>query len=292
MSQRSLISPAVVRLAAELGVDLVQVVGTGEGGRITRKDVLAYVAAPVPRGDVAVGGELAESSRWEDSIATGVPALRYQASPYTITVMEVDLNRVIEARERLRAEFEQQGAELSLTPFFLQAIVAGLKAVPEANRFAEDGQSVQEWIHIGLAAAISDDPIPVIRDADEKSLLDLARAVNALTERAYADKLTPDEMQGATFTLIDRGATASLFATPSIIEPQTGILSVGAIEKRAVVLSQGDSLLPHADDTIAIRPMAYLSFTFDHRLLNIQAADRFLMAVKQFLEGYAVTLEG
>lgn len=295
MSRLGFISPAIGRLAAELGVDLAQVVGTGANGRITRKDVLAWLAAPVPRGDAAsaaAGREFAELSRWEDSIEIGAPALRHQTSPYAITVMEADLGRVIEARGRLRTEFEQQGVELSLTPFFLQAIVAGLKAVPEANRFAADGQLVQERINIGLAAAISDGPIQVIRDADEKSLLGLARAANDLAERVRANKLTSDEVQGATFTLIDHGASGSLFATPIIKDPQTGILSVGATQKRAVILSKGNTLLPDADDTIAIRPMAYLGFTFDHCILDGRAADRFLMAVKRFLEGYAVTLEG
>ncbi len=205
-------------------------------------------------------------------------------------MMEADLGRVIEARERLRTEFERQGLELSLTPFFLQAIVAGLKAVPEANRFTEDGPLAQERIHIGLVmgnGSMSDDLTTVIRDADEKSLLDLARAVNDLAEYVQAKELASDEMQGGLLTLVDHSATGSLFVTPFISRPQAGILSIGAIVKRAVVLSQGDSLLPHADDTIVIRPMAYLSFTFDHRILDGRAADRFLMAVKRFLEGYA-----
>ncbi len=334
------ISPAVGRLAAELGVDLSQVVGTGAGGRITKKDVLAYVAAPAPRRPETPAKE-AEPPPWERpgtgdlfkpteeaGVATPAPSmpsalavpaapaapaapaevesdllplsairraiaqhmvLSKQTSPHVTTVMEADLTRVLQARERLRGEFQRQGVRLTLTPFFLQAIVAGLKAVPEANStFTENGLLLHKRIHIGVAVAIPDGLIvPVIRDADERSLLGLARAVNDLAERARAKKLTPDEVQGGTFTLTNHGTAGSLFATPIINQPQAGILGIGAIQKRPVVLSKGGSLLPDADDVIAIRPMAYLSFTFDHRVLDGQGADGFLLAVKRFLEGYA-----
>lgn len=347
VASRSLgfISPAVGRLAAELGIDLAQVVGTGAGGRITKKDVLAYAAAPVPRGAAAPSvPEAAELPPWErpgtgdlfkptveTSPTTGfqppspsgrpppsgfqLPApslqppgdselvpfttirraiaqhmvLSKHTSPHVTTVMEADLTRVLQAREQLRGEFERQGVRLTLTPFFLQAIVAGLKAVPEANStFTEDGLLVHKRVHIGVAVAIPDGLIvPVIRDADERSLLGLARAVNDLAERARAKKLAPDEVQGGTFTLTNHGTSGSLFATPIINQPQAGILGVGAVQKRVVVLGRGGSFLPGPDDTIAIRPMVYLSFTFDHRILDGQGADGFLMAVKRFLEGYA-----
>ncbi len=335
------ISPAVGRLAAELGIDLSQVVGTGAGGRITKKDVLAYAAAPVPRGaTTAAPPEAAELPPWErpgtgdlfkpteETSVSAVPSvpsapavseippapatpalteseliplsairraiaqhmvLSKHTSPHVTTVMEADLTRVLQARERLRGEFERQGVRLTLTPFFLQAIVAGLKAVPEANStFTENGLLVHKHVHIGVAVAIPDGLIvPVIRHADERSLLGLARAVNDLAERARAKKLAPDEVQGGTFTLTNHGTAGSLFATPIINQPQAGILGVGAVQKRVVVLSRGNSLLPGPDDTIAIRPMVYLSFTFDHRILDGQSADGFLMAVKRFLEGYA-----
>lgn len=330
------ISPAVGRLAAELGVDLAQVVGTGAGGRITKKDVLAYAAAPVPRGAAAPSApEAADLPPWERPgtgdlfkpteemgpiaqippvpLVPSVPAsptltdselipfstvrrtiakhmlLSKQTSPHVTTVMEADMTQVVRARERLKDEFARQGVKLTFTPFLLQAIVAGLVAVPEANSsFSEEGLLIHKRIHIGMAVAIPDGLIvPVIRDADERSLLGLARAVNDLAERARTKQLKPDEVQGGTFTLTNHGTAGSLFATPIIVQPQAGILGVGAIEKRAVVLSKSNSLLPDADDTIAIRPMAYLSFTFDHRILDGQGADGFLLAVKRFLEGYA-----
>ena len=173
-------------------------------------------------------------------------------------------------------------------PFFVQAIVAGLHAVPEANSsFRDDTLLVHRRIHIGMAVALPDGLIvPVIRDADEKSLLGLARAVNDLAERARAGQLAPDDVQGGTFTLTNHGTSGSLLATPIIVQPQAGILGVGAIQKRPVVIGRGGSLLPDAGDAIAIRPMVYLSFTFDHRVLDGAGADRFLAAVKRFLEDF------
>lgn len=342
------ISPAVRRLAAEMGVDLSQVVGTGAGGRITKKDVLAYVATPSPRAEPAAAaaeelapwerpgtGDLfkptdemgreeaqpaagerpkalppapplhsravssATSSATLDSELMPLSAVRKsiakhmlvskQTSPHVTTVMEVDLTRVVKARERLKGDFDRQGVRLTFTPFFVQAIVAGLKAKPEANSsFGEDGLLVHRRVHVGMAVAIPDGLIvPVIRDADERSLLGLARAVNDLAERARTRKLAPEEVQGGTFTLTNHGTAGSLFATPIINQPQAGILGVGAIEKRAVVISKGHPLLPDAEDALVIRPMAYLSFTFDHRVLDGQGADGFLAAVKVFLEHYS-----
>ena len=333
------ISPAVGRLAAELGVDLTQVIGTGAGGRITKKDVLAYIAAPVPR-EPATGGALpaqdaliwaqpAESAISEplaeveetlrvppvptvppvppvpsvppsspDSTLIPLSPLRratakkvlasVQTAPHVTTVMEADMTRVIQARERLRGEFERQGVKLTFTHFFVQAIVAGLKTVPEANSsFRDDALLIHRRIHVGMAVAIPDGLIvPVIRDADEKSLLGLARAVNDLAERARLQQLKPDEVQGGAFTLTNHGTAGSLFATPIIVQPQAGILGVGAIQKRPVVIAGGHPLLPDAEDVLAIRPMVYLSFTFDHRVLDGQGADGFLGMVKKFLESY------
>jgi pyruvate/2-oxoglutarate dehydrogenase complex dihydrolipoamide acyltransferase (E2) component len=375
------ISPAVARLAAEFDVDLTQVVGTGADGRITRKDVQAYIAAPIPRGREAASGAPAaggaaergaggasELPAWEqqgsgslfkpteevfnaeaaDTVTTDTgrpvvgptqpaptpdtssrgrapapPAppptaqtlaaasqptadddvlpltairrsiakhmiLSKQTSAHVTTVMEADLTAVVRERERLRADFARQGVKLTYTPFFIQAIIAGLQAVPEANSTLQgDNLLVHRRIHIGMATAIADGLIvPVIRDANEKNLLGLARAVNDLAARARAKQLTPDEVQGATFTLTNHGTSGSLFATPIINQPQAGILGVGAIQKRAVVISRGHAILPDAEDYIAIRPMVYLSFTFDHRILDGAGADGFLAAVVRHLEDY------
>jgi 2-oxoisovalerate dehydrogenase E2 component (dihydrolipoyl transacylase) len=305
-SNLGFISPAVARLATELDVDLTQVIGTGAGGRITKKDVLAYVAAPTPREPLVapspsfeppIGSDPAAAEPAEDEIASQSAmrrtiarnmALSVQAAPQVTTVMEADMTRVVAARERRRGEFERQGVKLTFTPFFIQAIVAGLKAVPEANStFRDDALLLHRRIHIGVAVALSDGLIvPVLRDADEKSLLGLARTINDLVERARSQRLAPDDVQGGTFTLTNHGTSGSLLATPIIVQPQAGILGAGAIRKRPVVIARDGSLLPDAGDAIAIRPMVYLSFTFDHRVLDGAGADRFLAEVRRFLEDF------
>jgi 2-oxoisovalerate dehydrogenase E2 component (dihydrolipoyl transacylase) len=304
VSNLGFISPAVARLATELDVDLTQVIGTGAGDRITKKDVLAYVAAPTPREPFPVteslvtGHPVPQEPPPTDSQMLSLSPIRLaiarhmtlsvQTAPQVTTVMEADMTRVVVARERLRGEFERQGVKLTFTPFFIQAIVAGLKAVPEANSsFRDETLLVHRRIDIGVAVAISDGLIvPVLRDADDKSLLGLARTVNDLAERARSQRLAPDNVQGGTFTLTNHGTSGSLLATPIIVQPQAGILGVGAIQKRPVVITRSGSLLPDAEDAIAIRPMVYLSFTFDHRVLDGAGADRFLAAVKRFLEDF------
>ena len=305
-SNLGFISPAVARLATELDIDLTQVIGTGAGGRITKKDVLAYVAAPTPREPLVAPspsfelppvsgpsaaepaeGEIVPLSAMRRAIARHM-TLSVQAAPQVTTVMEADMTRVVAARARRRGEFERQGVKLTFTPFFIQAIVAGIKAVPEANStFRDDALFVHRRIHIGVAVALSDGLIvPVLRDADEKSLLGLARTINDLAERARSQRLAPDDVRGGTFTLTNHGTSGSLLATPIIVQPQAGILGTGAIRKRPVVIARGGSLLPDAGDAIAIRPMVYLSFTFDHRVLDGAGADRFLAAVRRFLEDF------
>ena len=318
------VSPAVARLVAEFGVDLGQVIGTGEGGRVTKKDVMAYIATPVPRG--ALTPDRHEHlpltvSEPADALPAGTPpaeinqdigetagdfdlmplttmrrsiaqhmVLSQQTAAHVTTVMEADMTQVVRAREQLRHEFERRGVRLTFTPFVVQAIIAGLKAVPEANSsFGEDGLKIHRHIHIGVAVAVADGlVVPVIHDADEKSLLGLTRIVNDLADRGRAAQLSPYDVQGGTFTLTNHGTTGSLFATPIIHQPQAAILGVGAIQKRAVVISRGSSILPDAEDAIAIHPMAYLSLTFDHRILDGAGADRFLASVVQFLEDYRI----
>jgi len=205
-----------------------------------------------------------------------------RTAPHVTAVFEVDVGKLVAQRERRRADFERQGVKLTYTPYFVQAAVAGLQAAPMVNgSYREAGIIVNQRIHIGVAVALEEGLIvPVIRDADEKNLLGLARAVNDLSERARARRLKPDETQGGTFTITNHGVGGSLFATPIINQPQAAILGVGAIQKRPVVVTQ-DGM-----DAIAIRPMCYLSLTIDHRLLDGAIADRFLSVVKEFIERY------
>lgn len=339
------ISPVVARIAQEHNVDLYQVVGTGREGRITKQDVLAYVAArdqgvaapaPAPAEELPAwerpgGGdlfkptddlplaeapappppppptpaaaptspaaaplppigpaeELVPHTRLRKLIAEHMVTSK-RTSPHVTTVMEADMSAVVAHRAAHKAQFAAQGVNLTFTPYLIQAAIAGLKAVPQANAvFREDGLLLKRRYHIGMATAIADGLIvPVIHDADELSLLGLARKVNDLAQRARAGQLKPDEIQGATFTLTNHGTSGSLFAMPIINQPNVGILGVGAIQKRAVVISRGHPIEPSAEDYIAIRPMVYLSFTFDHRVLDGASGDAFVLAVKQALEAW------
>lgn len=305
------ISPVVARLVAEHGLDLARIPGTGQGGRVTKQDVLRYLEArqaeapaapappavapppvapqviapppappPVAAPPLPEDAELVPLTPMRRSIAEHMER-SVRTAPHVTTVMEADLSRVVAHREANRAAFERQGVRLTFTPYFVQAAVAGLRQVPVMNgRFTDAGIVLNRRIHIGVAVALDEGLlVPVIRDADEKNLLGLARIVNDLAERARTRRLTPDETQGGTFTITNHGVSGSLFATPIINQPQAAILGVGAIVKRPVVVTQ------HGMDAIAIKPMCYLSLTFDHRVADGATADAFLAAVKAALEG-------
>ena len=167
----------------------------------------------------------------------------------------------------------------------MAAIAAGLKAYPLTNSsWSDEGILVHQAVNIGMATSLGEEGliVPVIKGADGLSLLGVARAVNDLSSRARAKKLQPDEVKGGTFTLTNHGVSGSLFAMPIINQPQCGILGVGAMQKRAVVIIQDGT----GDDAIAIRPMVYLSFVFDHRILDGASADWFLVKVKETLENW------
>jgi len=238
-------------------------------------------AAPAPI-ELPDDAELLPISAMRRSIAEHMVRSRRTAAHVT-TVAEVDVSRIVAHRERRKADFERQGVKLTFTPYFVQAGVAGLQAVPIVNAsYTDEGIAMHRQIHIGVAVALDEGLIvPVVRDADEKNLLGLARAVNDLADRARGRRLKPDETQGGTFTITNHGVSGSLFAMPIINQPQSAILGIGAIQKRAVVITR------EGVDAIAIRPMCYLSLTFDHRLIDGATADQFLMALKAFLEGYA-----
>jgi 2-oxoglutarate dehydrogenase E2 component (dihydrolipoamide succinyltransferase) len=211
-----------------------------------------------------------------------------QTSPHVTTVFEVDMTAVVRHREANRRSYAQAGIPLTYTAYFVAAAVAGLQAVPEANsRFTPNGILLRRQFHVGMAVAIAKGLlVPIIRHADELNLQGLARTIADLVERTRTGQLAPEEVQGGTFTLTNHGTGGSLVATPIINQPQSGILGVGAIVKRPVVRSASASLLPSADDAIVIRPMVYLSYTFDHRVLDGAQADAFLTAVKGRLENW------
>jgi 2-oxoglutarate dehydrogenase E2 component (dihydrolipoamide succinyltransferase) len=203
-----------------------------------------------------------------------------RTSPHVLTVMEADMNKVAKHRSANKDIFARDGVKLTFTAYFMMAIVAGLKAYPNVNSsWSEDGVLIHKGVNVGMATSLAEDGliVPVIKSADNLSLLAMARSVNDLANRARAKKLQPDDVKGGTFTLTNHGVSGSLFAFPVINQPQCGILGVGAMQKRVVVI----------DDAIAIRPMVYLSFVFDHRILDGASADWFLAKVKETLENWA-----
>ena len=297
------ISPVVSRMAAEYNLDLNQIPGTGLGGRITKQDVLAYLekqpstepksapatapaAAPVPAPThPTLPGEsiLIPHTAIRRAIAEHM-VFSERTSPHVTTVMEVDLSGAVAHRYANKDAFARDGINLTFTAYFIAAIVAGLKAYPLINAsWSDEGLLVHKHINIGMATSLGEEGliVPVIKNADSLSLLGLARTINDLANRARAKKLLPDEVKGGTFTITNHGISGSLFAAPIINQPQAGILGVGAIQKRAVVIT--DKTL---GDVIAIRPMVYLSFTFDHRILDGASADYFLAKVVESLQNY------
>jgi len=288
------ISPVVAKIAAEHGVNLQQVQGTGLNGRITKNDVLNYVQSgrktmddrpqtivhsPSPMVVPATDDQLIKHTVIRKQIAEHMITSK-KTSPHVLTVMEADMSRVTRHRAANKETFGRDGVKLTFTAYFMMAIVAGLKAYPNVNSsWTDEGILVRKAVNIGMATSLGEDGliVPVIKEADNLSLLAMARAVNDLANRARAKKLQPDDVKGGTFTLTNHGISGSLFAFPVINQPQSGILGVGAMQKRAVVI----------DDAIAIRPMVYLSFVFDHRILDGASADWFLMKVKETLENWA-----
>jgi 2-oxoglutarate dehydrogenase E2 component (dihydrolipoamide succinyltransferase) len=205
--------------------------------------------------------------------------LSKRTSAHVTTVFEIDLTRVDHLRKKYRQQYEERsGVKLTYMPFILKATVDALKALPVLNASVEgDAVVYRHDINIGIAVALDWGLIvPVIRNADEKNVLGLARAVNDLAERARSKRLKVDEVQGGTFTITNPGVFGSLFGTPIINQPQVAILGVGVIEKRTVV----------RDDAIAIRTMAYFALSFDHRIVDGADADRFMAHIKKGLQEF------
>jgi 2-oxoglutarate dehydrogenase E2 component (dihydrolipoamide succinyltransferase) len=297
------ISPVVGRIAAEHEVDLSQVPGTGRDGRITKQDVLAYVeqrgASPVPEQPAVVPATPSVAAISQPSVAppptiTGATELlpltnvrrsiadhmvmSKRTSPHVTTVFEIDFSQVAAHRRAHKDSFKSDGVNLTFTAYIVAATVQALKQHPLVNStWSDDGILLRKDINIGMAAAIEDGLIvPVIKNADGLNLLGLARTINDLTHRARNKQLKPADVQGGTFSITNHGTSGSLFATPIINQPQAGILGVGMIEKRVKVI----------DDAIAIRPQAYVSFTFDHRILDGASADAFVSTIKDAIEGW------
>jgi 2-oxoglutarate dehydrogenase E2 component (dihydrolipoamide succinyltransferase) len=275
-------------------VNLSAVAGTGLGGRVTKHDILGYLegrgsaaapsAAPAPppaappAGPAFKPGEnvhVVPMSVMRKRIAGHMIASR-RTSAHVHSVFEVDFTRIAQIRQARKDEYERLGAKLTFMPFIVKAAVEALRAVPVVNA-SIDGDTIvyRRDVNIGVAVALDWGLIvPVIRHADEMSLLGISRALVDLAARARTKQLKPDEVQGGTFTITNPGVFGALFGMPIINQPQVAILGVGAVEKRPVIV----------DDAIAIRQRAYMTLGYDHRLIDGAVADQFMSVVKKRLE--------
>jgi 2-oxoglutarate dehydrogenase E2 component (dihydrolipoamide succinyltransferase) len=304
-------SPLVRKIAAEHGIELAAMQGSGVAGRVTKKDILQLIesgatvatpSAPAPALVSAPAGSEAATrdSRlplpepWPGDVVEPMSVMRQRISEHMVisrrtsahvtAFMEIDFTRVARIRAKHRAEFEAStGQKLTFMPFIIKAVVDGLKAFPVMNA-AVAGTNVihRKQYNIGVAVALDWGLIvPVIKRADDLSLTGITRALNDLANRARSKKLAPSEVQDGTFTITNPGVFGSLMGTPIINQPQVAILGVGAIEKRPKVITG-----PDGEDTIAIRTCAYFSISFDHRIIDGAVADQFLAFVKKTIESF------
>ena len=292
-------SPLVQKLAVEHDVDLRQVKGTGLGGRISKRDVLDYVAqrkagsAPTPAAPVSAPAPPASPTQTitftgpelvvpmtpiRRQIAEHMVASR-RTSAHVSTVFEIEMTRIADAMARHGDEFERQhGLKLTYTPFFIRACMAAIRDFPILNSSVNGTDIVYKRdVNMGVAVAMGSGLIvPVIKNAGGKTFLELAHAVKDFADRARSKHLTVDEVHGGTFTITNPGVFGGLFGTPIINQPQVAILCVGAVEKRPVV----------RDDAIAIRLMTYLELSFDHRVIDGAVANQFMSRLKTVLENW------
>jgi len=286
-------SPLVRKIAREHNVDIHQINGTGISGRVTKSDILGFIesgkaatgaaarsrAVPQPGPAFRPGErvEIVPMTIMRRKIAEHM-VLSAHTSPHVYSVYEVNFGRLAQLREKKKAEYERAGGKLTYTALIARVVVDALRAFPIVNA-SIDGDNIvyKKDINLGIAVALEQGLIvPVIKQADEKNLLGLSRAIEDLAARARSKKLNPDEVQGGTFTITNPGVFGAVYGLPLINQPQVAILGVGGIEKRPVVI----------DDAIAIRPTCHLSLGYDHRLIDGADAGRFLSFIKERLEKF------
>ncbi|HTI37597.1 MAG TPA: dihydrolipoamide acetyltransferase family protein [Vicinamibacterales bacterium] len=286
-------SPLVRRIAREHNVDIQQIHGTGINGRVTKTDILGFIESgstaavpaarpPVPTGHVPAfrPGERVEivpMTIMRKKIAEHM-VMSAHTSPHVYSVYEVNFGQLAKLRDRKKADYERAGAKLTYTALIAKTVVDALRAFPVFNASIDGDKIVyKKDINLGIAVALDQGLlVPVIRNADERNLLGLSRAIEDLASRARSKKLSPEEVQGGTFTITNPGVFGAVYGLPLINQPQVAILGVGGIEKRAVVV----------DDAIAIRPTCHISLGYDHRLIDGADAGRFLAYIKERLERF------
>ncbi|WNM57048.1 dihydrolipoamide acetyltransferase family protein [Candidatus Nitrospira allomarina] len=275
-----LLSPAVRDLAAKHQVDLSRITGTGMNGRITKKDILEYLdkqGLPGKESGDSLKGQPASVSPSLDEEVIPLSSMRRtiaermvksrQTAAHVVTFFEADFTTIEPPRQKLH---------LTYLPFVIKAVTQGINAFPILNSsWSAKGLILRHAVHIGIAVAVEEGLlVPVVKHAAQKDLRQLGKEVADLSQRARSKQLQPEEVQGGTFTITNHGGTGSLFSTPIINQPQIAILGVGAVQRRAVVVNE----------SIEVRPMAYLSLAFDHRVIDGATADQFMLMVKSVLE--------
>jgi 2-oxoglutarate dehydrogenase E2 component (dihydrolipoamide succinyltransferase) len=292
------LSPLVRKIAKEHHVDVRNIAGSGSGGRVTKADILGYLDAGAPVAPAAPGAPLAPVASGAPLAPRGPDAPGIERVPMTVmrrriaehmimsrrtsahvhSVFEVDFTRVDEIRKAKKADYEKAGSKITYMSFITRAVADALKAVPVVNA-SVDGNDVlyRKDINIGVAVALDWGLIvPVIKKADTKNLLETSKAIVDVAARARDKKLSPDDVQGGTFTITNPGVFGALFGMPIINQPQVAILGVGAVEKRAVVVN----------DAVAIRLRAYLTLGYDHRIIDGAVADEFMSHLKKTIENF------
>jgi 2-oxoglutarate dehydrogenase E2 component (dihydrolipoamide succinyltransferase) len=288
-------SPLVRHIAKENNLDLAQVVGTGSDGRITKEDILRHLSAfglgnATPASTAAgAAPQVPQSAPPQVVPLTKMRAIiaqrmveSMQISPHVHTVYKVDMTRIVRLRQREKVKFEQRnGVKLTFMPFIAAAVVEALAKFPVLNASLIDGAiHYHRNVNLGIAVALPWGLIvPVVKQAEERSFLGLARAVADLAERARTKKLLPDEVAGNTFTLTNSGIFGDLFSTPIINQPDSAILAISSLNKEAVVLTDDEG-----NDTIAIRSMQHFCLGFDHRTIDGADACKFMAEFKRILE--------
>jgi pyruvate dehydrogenase E2 component (dihydrolipoamide acetyltransferase) len=298
-------SPLVRKIAAEHGVEIAGVPGTGISGRVTKKDIMQFLESgagaagtrPSMHAPAGVDYQPPGIEPWPGDVVEQMSKIRQLTSDHMVlarrhaahvtSFFEIDLTRVARIRQKARAEFEQRtGQKLTYLPFIIKVVIDALKQHPVLNA-AHTGNRVvyRKQYNVGIAVALDWGLIvPVIKHADDLSLSGLTKSLNDLAERARSKRLKPEEVQGATFTITNPGVFGSLAGTPIIPAGTSAILGLGAIEKRPKVMAG-----PDGEDVIAVRTCAYFSLSFDHRIVDGADADKFLATVKRALESYPET---
>jgi pyruvate dehydrogenase E2 component (dihydrolipoamide acetyltransferase) len=300
-----ILSPLVRRLAEENRIDLERVQGTGTGGRITKKDIMAFIdgaaqpaaaggaqpalqTVPQPQPAGAEAGEREETrpiSHIRKRIAENMAASLHSTAR-AWNAVEVDMENIVRLRARAKDRFkEREGVSLTYMPFLVRAVVDALQAYPDVNArldLEQGAATYRRYVNLGVAVAYEDGLIvPVVRGVDEMNLVGVARAINDVATRARSKKLKPDEVHGGTFTITNPGPFGSIISVPIMNPGETAILAFDAITKRPVVI----------DDAIAIRHMVYLSMSWDHRMIDGATASQFLGRLKENLETWDFTPE-